>query len=159
MPATIDLSLVRLQRLPENRSDTWQAALVRMPKWIKEGEAEPYRPLLPVCRSALTGKIGAAKPLTPTEALDRATAARAVLGALLQLSNETGVGYRPGSIEVRDPELADCLRETLADSGVQVELVGELPLIDAFRKEMAAGLGRAELGSRSLSGSRGGGWL
>jgi len=143
MRTTIDLSVERLRRLPQDPTDVWEGGLVRAPRWVK-GEGEPYRPLLPLWRSAESDRIGGATPLQPTEAGTDATVQQSMLEALLHLSRQPGVECRPARVAVRGARLAALLQGILAEAGIEVDLVEEIPLIDELMSRMTADLAGPE---------------
>jgi tetratricopeptide (TPR) repeat protein len=131
MTQPIDFHLERLRRLPRLEGEVWQFAVARMPQWVVGESRPPYRPLVPLSRSVATGLAGFGELYPPEEAEQHSP-----FDALGGLAGEHRVHHAPSRIEVRDPRLAERLREPLAPMGIEVVLVDELPLIDQLYADM-----------------------
>lgn len=127
--------LQRLNLLP-SRPDVWQLGLVRMPAWVAEEGAQPYRPRIGLCRSTAIGMVGASGALAPDDPV-----LPAAFGAVVELATMKGVGYRPETIEVRDPELAEALGLELARVGIDLVMAERLDALDEVFADMAGHLG------------------
>jgi tetratricopeptide (TPR) repeat protein len=143
MSQPIDLDLERFKRLPV-RDDVWQLALVRMPQWVVEKERAPFRPLVPICHSAATDRVGVSGTLDPD-----VPDGNAALAALIALAKVRDVQFRPTRVEVRDPDLAGLLRPALEEAGIELGLTGRLEAIDEVMAEMTRRLA-GSAGSTSL---------
>lgn len=119
----LNLQIERLRTLPQRANETWQAATLRMPVWVEEN-GEPARPVTAFCVSVSTGSLGTVEPTVST---DRST--QLVRDSIVHLATGKGGGYRPGRLEVRQPEVAAELRPLLA--GVGIEVI-ERPKLEAF---------------------------
>ncbi|HKQ56390.1 MAG TPA: hypothetical protein VJY35_00865 [Candidatus Eisenbacteria bacterium] len=143
MSQILDLDLAHLLRLP-TIADTWQLAIVRLPKWVKESDGPAYRPRIALCLSETFGLLGASKPFERGEEDDRAA-----LEAIRSLALIRDVRARPERIAVRDARLVEALRSMLVDQRIGIDLAESLPLVDdAYRHmvdSMAGPAGRASI--------------
>ncbi len=128
----LNIHVARLKRLPQRSDETWQAALVRMPAWVPDPDGKPSRPWLGLCVSAGAGLVHSSKVRSPEQ-----RSPGMVLEALGAFAADTKIGgYRPGRLEVRQPELATHLTEMLADISLQVAEVSELPALDEALEDL-----------------------
>ena len=142
MSQTLELGLERLKRLPLDPSDSWQLDVLRWPQWIVGEGREPYRPVMSLCRSVATGLVNFGDLRAPEEADERLP-----LASLNRLATTSGIRHRPARVEVRDPAIADALRPLLAEIGIELRLVAELPKIDEVYADMLR-----DMGGRLFSG-------
>jgi len=126
-----NLQIERLRKLPQRTDETWQAALFRMPMWAKGDDGMPVRPWTAVCMSTRTGRMGPAEPKAPAE-----RSSRLVLDSVVGLASGKEGGYRPGQLEVSQPEVAAELVPLLAEVGVKVVERSELGALDDAMREM-----------------------
>ncbi|MCC6360797.1 MAG: tetratricopeptide repeat protein [Phycisphaerales bacterium] len=127
----LNLQLERLRALPQQKNETWQAAVFRMPGWVEE-KGEPMRPLTALCVSLSTGMVGLAEP----DFSAGRSSAQLVRDSLVRLATDKQSGCRPGRLEVRQPEVAAELRPVLADLGIDVVEKPRLEVLDGVRQQM-----------------------
>lgn len=121
----------RLKALPQRDSEIWQGGVFSIP--ISGPDASAVRSTLyvPVWVAVRDGKVHSGKlqlsgPADPAEAVS----------ALLDFALESQWGgYRPGIVEVIDPDLARQLA-FLAEAGIEVRLVEQLAAIDEVLKSL-----------------------
>lgn len=121
----MNLNIERLRKLPRHADEAWQAALVQVPAWTDDGSGNPVRPWTALCVSTRTGLLGTAD-LEPSAA----PSPRLVLDSLGALAFGKFGGYRPGRLEVNQPEVADDLRPLLAQIGIEIVEQDMLPMVD-----------------------------
>jgi tetratricopeptide (TPR) repeat protein len=136
------LNCGRLKNLPI-RPDVWQLGFVRMPAWVAEEGARPFRPLISLCRSTASGLVGTGGTLAPGD-----PTGPAALAAVVHLATMKGTGYRPERVEVRDPELAEALGFELGGAGIAVVLTERLDALDEVIADMAEHFGRGATATR-----------
>jgi tetratricopeptide (TPR) repeat protein len=132
----------RLKNLPI-RPDVWQLGFVRMPAWVAEEGAKPFRPQIGLCHSTASGLVGTGGILAPGD-----PTGPAALAAVVHLATMKGVSYRPEQIEVRDPKLAETLRLELADVGIDAVLTERLDGLDEVIADMARHFGSGAIATR-----------
>jgi tetratricopeptide (TPR) repeat protein len=127
----MNFQVERLKRLPRRAGEAWQGGIAQMPLWIQEPDDEkPWRPWLAGWASPKVIKIS--EPGREPNEFDT------VLKALADLaSDEQMVGYRPGKLQVRDPVLAEYLRDMLTEADIEIEIRDNLPHFDAMLAETA----------------------
>ena len=124
--------LSRFKRLPESQ-DVWEGAIVALPTWVDTPGGDPYRPHAAVWTST-------SRQLANLKMLDEAAAAadEVALAAFAEMGTSAKLaGYRPRAVRVKDPRLADMLRDTLAALAIPIDVVEKLPAVDAFVHAMA----------------------
>jgi len=127
-----NLLVERLRKLPSRSDETWQAALLRMPAWAGDENGQPVRPCMVLCVSSRTGCVGSAKPRSPGQA-----SPGMVLEAVVSLATDRAAGgYRPGRLEVRQPEVAVQIAPLLAEVGISVVHEAELADLDGALGDM-----------------------
>ncbi len=151
-------SLSDLRNLPRRPSDTWQLAVIPLGGMkVRSGSRlfEPKACFIADSRTHRAVSIEVGQADMPEYEL----ACAGLVGGCLNRD----VGYLPGVVQVRDPELAALIRPRLSSLGIRVEVVETLPaldeLIDAFKRDMlpppspgwldAAGMTRARLSAFS----------
>jgi tetratricopeptide (TPR) repeat protein len=116
-----------------------------MPFWVAEEGEEPMRPWSAGWISLKTKLIHMTEPMPPEQ-----KTFETALNALGDFAcNCRLAGYRPGKIQVKDPELADYLRDFLAEADILVEQHDKLFTLDETICEMAENLS----GKPSLAGA------
>ncbi len=144
----LNFKIERLKRLPQRMDEVWQGGLLRMPSWVVGEEGQPYRPLLPIWAAVKANKIHSGGLCRP-EACDPDK----VLDALVGFGTESDVGgYRPGRVEVRDPALAEYLKGSLSETGIDVVQRDALPALDRVLAAMAEGMAGEPLSPGALKG-------
>jgi tetratricopeptide (TPR) repeat protein len=142
----MNFQVERLKRLPQRPDEAWQGGIALMPLWVQEPDDEkPWRPWLAGWASPKVIKIS--EPRRDPNEFDT------VLKALADLaSDEQMVGYRPGKLQVRDPVLAEYLRDVLAEAGIEIEIRDDLPRFDAMLAETAEHFSQRKLPPDALEG-------
>ena len=139
MPMSLELQrqLSRFKRLPQV-DDVWEGASVLMPMWV-DGEPgrDPFRPSGIVWVSTARRLAHFKMPDEQGPRDDSVT-----LAALVEMGTSAKLaGYRPRALRVRDQRLAASVARALDALDTAVEVVPDLPALDAFLAEMAAGVG------------------
>ena len=129
----MNFQVERLRRLPQHVNETWQGGLIRMPLWVAEEGWEPMRPWSAGWISLKTKLIHMTEPVPPEQkSFDTAVNALGEFACNARLA-----GYRPGKIQVRDPDLADYLKNLLAEAEIVVEQYDKLVTLDDVLCRMA----------------------
>jgi len=138
MNETVDFRAARLRKRRLESQDVWQGALVRLPTWIVGEERNPpYRPWAPIWSSRAEGIIHVGEAKKPEE-----SSPEDVLAALFDFAGRREIDFRPGRIEVADPDLASRLRETLGATDPEIRLaesVDDVKAITALMMEDIVG--------------------
>jgi len=125
----------RLKKLPLRPNERWQGGLFRIPAWVPNADGKLYRPWTGFWISMTTGKVS--QPIEDDEAEHRTL--EMALVSLVNFACEKGVaGYRPGTLEVKDADLAEYLGELLADTGIHVHLRDRLMILDEAVADLTA---------------------
>ena len=136
----IKFQLEQFRRLPLRLDRTWLGGWVKMPSWIDENSESPYQPMVCFWMSAQDEAVAQpdlCKPeeVSPSRALD----------ALIQFALDTQLGgYRPGEVQVKDPELAQYLSEQLQGMGISVSYNDSLVQLDTIVRELGEELSSHE---------------
>jgi len=144
----MNLQAEQLKRLPKRADETWQGGWVRLPTWVADDDDKPYRPRAPLWISVRRGVVAQAELYRPQEA----SHAKALTALVRFACDRTVAGYRPGRLEVSDPDLADYLSDILAEAGIKVVLRDGLPALDGLLDEMARDMGDRPLLPGPLDG-------
>lgn len=112
----------RIRRLARLRNEVWQAQIIRPPQWFADENGRPRRPLMGVCVSTVSARLNTSNPHPPTD-----SPAEIILETLAAEGGAKALsGYRPQTLQVNDPALAEELRAELADL-IDVEYAESLP--------------------------------
>ena len=132
----MNFQVERLKQLPQRREDTWQGGLIRVPAWVEPPDGDPLRPWAGCWISVRTRLAHFNQPDDPTEkSFDMA------LDALVEFAHDKKLaGYRPGTIQVNDPALAEYLQGTLMEAGITVQYRTPLATLEEFLYIMAKDL-------------------
>jgi tetratricopeptide (TPR) repeat protein len=144
----LDSQIERLRLLPQRKDEVWQGALVRMCSWVKGEDGSPCRPWVAAWIAVKADRISAPDLCLPNEA----NSARLVEGFVKLAADARLGGYRPGRVEVRDPELAEHLRGLLSGIGITVECRETLPALDDAMAAMAEAMNNGPPPPGALSG-------
>jgi hypothetical protein len=138
----MNFQVERLKQLPQRPRERWQGGLFRMPTWVPNDDDKLYRPWSAAWVNPVKHKLS-----SPTiETAEHKNFAIA-LDSLVQFACDTKLtGYRPGTLEVKDPALSEYLQGMLADAGIAVECHQQLVVFDA----MIADFTRFMLGDKFL---------
>ena len=129
----LNFQIEQLKRIPQRPHEVWQGGLFRMYSWIRGEGSKPFRPWVALWVAVDDEKLGPPNLFGPEEY----DFGRAV-DSLLQFASDPDFGgYRPGRIEVCDPDLAEHLRQFLCETGIKVECKDSLPLLDRILAAMA----------------------
>ena len=121
-----NFEIEKLKRLPLRPDEVWQGAMVQMPVPTDDGERPPYRAYVPFWLAVKSDRVAGGHPVEPERA-DHALMWRTLME--LTASGELA-GYRPGRIEVRDPDLAGFLKPKLAGTGIILACRDRLPELE-----------------------------
>jgi tetratricopeptide (TPR) repeat protein len=142
----MNFQVERLKRLPRRAGEAWQGGIAQMPLWMQEpGDEKPWRPWLAGWASPKVIKIS--EPGREPNEFDTTLKALADLA-----SDEKMVGYRPGKLQVRDPVLAEYLRDMLAEAEIEIEVRDDLPHFDALLAETAEHFSQRKVPPDALKG-------
>ena len=146
----MDELIERLRRLPKQPM-TCQGGLFPWPQLVRGEGRPPFRPHFPLWADLKSGAIHTDAMLAPEEDSLRATLE--TLGGFV----EKLMGNRacPQRLEVCDSDLAEYLRQHLGATGIEVQLVDQLPMLEAAVAEMSDMLDAQADGPPSLLDSRG----
>jgi hypothetical protein len=114
--------------------DVWELDAPRYPAWIFEGRQPAYRPWIGWCMSRTRSKQISMGPSRPGES--RAFMALLVLTRMLR--NSPFKIDKPATILMRDRALLEQVAPCIDGSGVRLELVDALPLVDQGMARVAA---------------------
>ena len=132
-----NLHVQRLNRLPLRRNEAWQGGV--MPVGMFNGESipdplsafkvSPYQgPYVGYWLSLQTAHSYTSSPEAPH--VDPCVAA---VNAMVQFASDVELaGYRPGKVIVSDKKIAQYLDRLLVDAQIQVELAGEMQMVEAL---------------------------
>ena len=124
--------LDRFKKLPQNKLDVWEAAILPLPVWSAKSEGSPFRPHVGLVVSRHTGLVGSVEPHHPDD-----DSVGKLCEAILRFGYDKKLaGFRPGRIEVCDASLAEALGRRLMGSGVRCEPVEKLEAIDEMFAEL-----------------------
>lgn len=118
----------------ELHDTVWQGAAIPGSLLLLEAEI-PGSPLVTVWVEVDSDYVHVGKLLEPGDDVQAA-----MLETLVEMA-ERHLRYRPSLIEVSDEALYEYLREQLAGSGIEIELVTELSILDAARRDMPSLVG------------------
>jgi tetratricopeptide (TPR) repeat protein len=133
----MNFQVERLRRLPRRADETWQGGVFELFTWVQEqGDAKPVRPWVAAWISLKTRLIN----LSDLH-IEKAQGFDIVLQALVDFAcDEKLAGCRPAKIEVKDPALAEYLRELLGGLDIEIELRDKLVVLERMLKDMARDL-------------------
>ena len=115
----MNFQIERLKQLPQHPNERWQGGVFRMPAWVPNNDNKLYRPWSSLWVSLATHLLSPPN----MESVEHKNFAMA-LDSLVQFACDTTLaGYRPGTLEVKDPALAEYLQGTLADTALQLNAV------------------------------------
>lgn len=122
----MNFQVERLKQLPLQPQMHWQGGLFRMPAWVLNEEQKPYRPWSAFWVNVTTHKIS-----SPTVESAEHKDFPIALDTLVQFACDKKLGgHRPGTIEVKDPDLAEYLQSQLADTGISIVCRDRLMVFD-----------------------------
>ena len=131
-----DVDVADLLDLPQDPGEVWQLDFRQLPIWVGSGEeATSPRVLLIVDAEqelvpAVDVQADPAKPLRPERTLLKAMSFPAV-----------GEPRRPGMVQVRSPETAAMLRDTLEELQIRLEVVASLDAWDEAFAHLSRNMG------------------
>lgn len=146
----MDELIQRLRRLPK-QSMCCQGGIVPWPNLVRGDDGKLFRPQLPLWVEVKSGLLHGGSLLGPGDDLFR--------GSLLSLGGFVAKIMEerccPGRLQVRQPELAEYLRRNLQGTGIEVQLIEALPVLDKVVVEMTQEVGTQADGLPSLLDSQG----
>jgi len=112
----VNSDVENLKRLPQRRDETWEGGLIQLPDWLAEEEGDTSNPALALWVSRKTGEVYTSE-IGQWDPQDVAS----ILQTLVEFATDTDrAGYRPGRLEVNDPDLAEELSGLLEDADIEV---------------------------------------
>ena len=105
-----------LKRLPQHQDEIWEGGLIQLPDWLAEEERDARNPALALWVSRKTGEVYTSEvgQWDPQDV-------QAILQTLVEFATDRDrAGYRPGRLEVNDPDLAEDLSRLLEDADIEV---------------------------------------
>ena len=128
----MNFQIERLKQLPLMKDEIWQGGLARIPIWTMDDNGQKaYRPWIGGWVSLKTKLIKMTDP-QQEKSFDMA------FKALVDFAcNEELAGYRPGTLDVKDPALADYLAGLLSQADIAVEQRSKLYTFDKLMDLMA----------------------
>ncbi len=122
----MDEFIEQLRNLPKHPT-ILQGGIFPWPHLVRGEGGQPFRPLVPLWTEAESGHVYTDTLLAPDEDPFRATL-EGFYGFIEKVLDSQAC---PTCLKVRDPELAQYLRDNLADTGIDVQLTDHLPELDA----------------------------
>jgi len=144
----LNFQIEQIKRMPQRSDEVWQGGLFRMYSLVTGEDSNPYRPWVALWAAVHDDKIGPSDIFGPEEY----DFARAVDSLLKFINDPQFGGYRPGRVEVRDPELANHLRGLLTEAGIKVVCKDILPFLDGILTTMAEDMAGGPLPPGALTG-------
>ena len=121
-----NIHVERLKRLSCRSSEAWQGGFVPLPAYVSNDEGKPYRPIALMWASSRTGLAHVEDIYEPGKESFADT-----LAALTAFAeDEELAGYCPGRLEVKDPDLAEWLQTTLAETDIEVTCREQLAALE-----------------------------
>ena len=118
----------RIEHLDCRKDETWQGGLLRLPIWVEGDDGRPFRPWVAAWTSLRTGLAVVSEPAARHE-----VGVERLLALLVDFAGDPArAGYLPGTLVVRGEELAQAVREELADASVEVVADGSATLPEAL---------------------------
>jgi len=157
-PKSISFVIELLKQLPSRPAERIQGGPFRLPMWVDTDDDEddaddedeyeqPFRPWATIWLN-VRGHTASEPAMDRREPPDHAE----VLKSLVRFAcDQKKCGFRPGTVEVRDPALAAYLQEQVADAGIQVKCCDRRPEFEAFVAQMAREFHKAPLPPDALS--------
>lgn len=131
------LVVQKLNRLPMKRGTVFQGGLFRMPAWVgieKGPKVLPFRPHLPLWVNVHNRT--ASRPPRHDDPIELNLGD--ALQTLVQFCNDKELcGFRPETVEVRQPELEAFLQKKLEGTNIRVVYREVLPAVDHFMHGLA----------------------
>ncbi|HEX7445954.1 MAG TPA: hypothetical protein VF306_00335, partial [Pirellulales bacterium] len=146
----MDELIQRLRRLPK-QPICCQGGIVSWPNLVRGDDGKVFRPQLPLWVEAESGMVHGDAMLGPGDDLLRGSLE--ALGGFVSTLLENRCC--PERLQVREPELAERLRQSLRDSGIEVQLTDELPMLDEVVAHMTDEFGNQADGLPGLLDSQG----
>ena len=140
----------RLQRLPKQPM-TFQGEAFAWPCPVQIGTEPPLQPIIPVWLDLDSQLFYASRAILPGEDTNRAMLEELDGFVTVLLHNQAC----PQRLQVCNAELAEYLHRELKDTGIEVQLVEQLPELQAVLAEMVEQASIEENGPPGLLESRG----
>jgi len=106
----------KLERLPRDERETWQGGFVPLCAWLYRDEGQRYHPIALLWTSLRTDQMEVGGLYTPgAETYEDALELLADFAV-----DEEVAGYKPGHVEVNDPDLAEWLQGALGEVDIRV---------------------------------------
>ncbi len=121
----------RFRGLPRRPERTWQGKFLRMVAWVTDEQGNLFRPIVPLWLDAQHRMMSGLCPVRPEEAVPSC-----LLSSFLVFAVEDR-RFRPGSIQVSDPDVAQYLRSALTGCEIEVRLVEQMVEMDEVEAELA----------------------
>jgi tetratricopeptide (TPR) repeat protein len=120
-----------LQNYPITPDEFWILGIVRLPGWVDDGQAPPYRLWAGLCAGEKAG-VDISDPVAPSQKNNQLA-----IIALLQMARRAG--YLPASLHVWDEAVGQFLSDELciAKINVEVKLAEKHPAVGAILADMA----------------------
>ncbi len=123
-----NFQIEKIKRQPMRARSIWQGKWFRLPTWIDEPGQEPYRPWATIWVGVARDAVGPSNVMHP----DDRSFAKMLAGLTETICDSKAGGYRPGTIQVDDPALAEHLSGVLAEAGIGVECRPSLPAVEEY---------------------------
>ncbi len=123
-----NFQIEKIKRRPMHAQSIWQGKWFRLPTWIDEPDQEPYRPWVTIWVGVDHDAVGPSDIMHP----DDRNFAKMLAGLTDTICSNKAGGYRPGTIQVDDPALAEHLSGVLAEAGIRVEFRPSLPAVEDY---------------------------
>ena len=146
----MDELVQRLRQLPKQPM-CCQGDIVPWPNLVRNDDGELFRPRLPLWVETKSGVLHGGSLLSSGDDLLRGSL-EALGGFVSELLEDRCC---PGRLQVRSAELAEYLLQNLHDTGVEVQLVDQLPVLDEVVAEMTKAIGTQADGLPGLLDSQG----
>ncbi len=148
-PALLKFNVERLKRLPLQPNTVWEGGWRELPEVRIGGEDPATSFFAGMWVATESNTVGPGRDMLHTAA--SATAAK-LLDLLADFANDGQLtGYRPGTIKVPTPELANWLARELDGTEINVAMAAELPAWELAASDMESFLSKGPGGTASIS--------
>lgn len=144
-----NFNIERLKRLPHRPDVVWQGGWHTLSDLsiATENPAEEYCLGMWICTD--NGTLGPGEDMVHT--LGEATPEKLLALMVAFATNTEMTGYRPGEVQVIDPETADYFAKELSETGIEVTLSGKMPQWELATGDFESFINKGPGGSDSLS--------
>ena len=138
------INLKNIRFLPQAELEIWEGGSIKLPFWITEEKASPYRPIVEIWADQRSGAViyYNLEPHMPSPEKFANTLLKAMTKPLV------GPPRRPRRLRVADETAASLLREKMAELGIDVEQVAQCKLVEKISAELSKNMGQQDDGDQ-----------